>query len=39
MDTAEYNNTHFDEIVKEVVNSIKEIGYNLKAVPFVSVSG
>lgn len=33
MDTAEYN-THFDEIVKEVGNYIKKIGYNLKTVPF-----
>ncbi|CAE1328365.1 EEF1A [Acanthosepion pharaonis] len=39
MDTAEYNNTRFDEIVKEVGNYIKKIGYNPKAVPFVPVSG
>jgi len=39
MDTAEYSNARFDEIVKEVSNYIKKIGYNPKAVPFVPVSG
>ena len=39
MDTAEYSQNRFDEIVKEVSNYIKKIGYNPKAVPFVPVSG
>lgn len=39
MDTAEYSQTRFDEIVKEVSSYIKKIGYNPKAVAFVPVSG
>jgi len=39
MDTAEYSQARFDEIVKEVSNYIKKIGYNPKSVPFVPVSG
>jgi len=39
MDTAEYSNARFDEIVKEVSNYIKKIGYNPKSVAFVPVSG
>jgi len=39
MDTCEYSNARFDEIVKEVSNYIKKIGYNPKSVAFVPVSG
>jgi len=39
MDTAEYSQTRFEEIVKEVTNYIKKIGYNPKTVAFVPVSG
>ncbi|XP_029633267.1 elongation factor 1-alpha [Octopus sinensis] len=39
MDTHEYDKSRFLEIVKEVSNYIKKIGYNPKAVAFVPVSG
>jgi len=39
MDTAEYSQSRFEEIVKEVTNYIKKIGYNPKTVAFVPVSG
>jgi len=41
MDTTEppYSEKRFDEVVGEVSNYIKKIGYNPKAVPFVPISG
>jgi len=39
MDTAKWSEERFNEIVKEVSNYIKKIGYNPKAVPFVPISG
>jgi elongation factor 1-alpha len=41
MDTTEppYSETRFNEVVNEVSNYIKKIGYNPKAVPFVPISG
>jgi elongation factor 1-alpha len=41
MDTTEppYSEARFNEVVTEVSNYIKKIGYNPKAVPFVPISG
>jgi len=41
MDTTEppYSEKRFDEVVTEVSNYIKKIGYNPKAVPYVPISG
>jgi len=41
MDSTEppYSEARFNEITKEVGNYIKKIGYNVKAVPFVPISG
>ncbi|KAL2915724.1 translation elongation factor EF-1 alpha [Polyrhizophydium stewartii] len=39
MDTNKWSEDRFNEIVKELSNFIKKIGYNPKAVPFVPISG
>jgi elongation factor 1-alpha len=39
MDTTKYSEERYEEIVKEVSNFIKKVGYNPKAVPFVPISG
>jgi elongation factor 1-alpha len=41
MDTTEppYSEARFNEVVNEVSNYIKKIGYNPKAVPYVPISG
>jgi len=41
MDSTEpaYSGARFDEIIKEVQNFIKKVGYNPAAVPFVPISG
>jgi len=39
MDTNKWSEERFNEIVKEVSNFIKKVGYNPKAVPFVPISG
>ena len=41
MDSTEpaYSGARFDEIIKEVQNFIKKVGYNPTAVPFVPISG
>src|SRR4030095_2867633 len=39
MDTTQWSETRFHEIVKEVSNFIKKVGYNPKGVPFVPISG
>jgi len=39
MDTNKWSEDRFNEIVKEVSNFIKKVGYNPKAVPFVPISG
>ena len=39
MDTTKWSEDRFNEIVKEVSNFIKKVGYNPKTVPFVPISG
>ena len=39
MDTVKWAEDRYNEIVKEVSNFIKKVGYNPKAVPFVPISG
>ncbi|OJD20133.1 elongation factor 1-alpha [Blastomyces percursus] len=39
MDTTKWSETRFNEIIKEVSNFIKKVGYNPKSVPFVPISG
>eukprot|EP00123_Amoebidium_parasiticum_P018501 comp24224_c0_seq1/m.44635 comp24224_c0_seq1/g.44635 ORF comp24224_c0_seq1/g.44635 comp24224_c0_seq1/m.44635 type:complete len:463 (-) comp24224_c0_seq1:135-1523(-) len=39
MDSIKFNQERFNEIVSEVSNYIKKIGYNPKAVAFVPISG
>jgi len=39
MDTTNWSESRFNEIVKEVSNFIKKIGFNPKTVPFVPISG
>jgi len=39
MDAAKYNEARFEEIKKEVGNYLKKVGYNLKKVPFIPISG
>ncbi|KAJ3217599.1 translation elongation factor EF-1 alpha [Clydaea vesicula] len=39
MDTTKYSEARFNEIVKEVSNFIKKVGYNPKTVAFVPISG
>eukprot|EP00842_Homolaphlyctis_polyrhiza_P006111 jgi/Hompol1/6500/HPOL_002277-RA len=39
MDTNKWSQDRFNEIVKELGNFIKKVGYNPKAVPFVPISG
>ncbi|EER26407.1 translation elongation factor EF-1 alpha [Coccidioides posadasii str. Silveira] len=39
MDSTNWSEPRFNEIVKEVSNFIKKVGYNPKAVPFVPISG
>ncbi|RKP22816.1 LOW QUALITY PROTEIN: P-loop containing nucleoside triphosphate hydrolase protein [Syncephalis pseudoplumigaleata] len=39
MDTANWSQERYNEIVKETSGFIKEVGYNPKAVPFVPISG
>jgi len=39
MDSAQYKEDRFKEIVKEVSTYIKKVGYNPKGVPFVPISG
>ncbi|MCO5566185.1 hypothetical protein L7F22_019861 [Adiantum nelumboides] len=39
MDTTKYSEERFNEIVKEVSNFIKKVGYNPKTVAFVPISG
>jgi elongation factor 1-alpha len=39
MDTTKWSEDRYKEIVKEVSNFIKKVGYNPKTVPFVPISG
>lgn len=39
MDTVKWAEARYNEIVKEVSNFIKKVGYNPKGVPFVPISG
>jgi len=39
MDTCNYSEDRFKEIVKETSGFIKKVGYNPKSVPFVPISG
>ncbi|CDH08630.1 Elongation factor 1-alpha [Zygosaccharomyces bailii ISA1307] len=39
MDAVKWDESRFQEIVKETSNFIKKVGYNPKTVPFVPVSG
>ncbi|KNG80876.1 elongation factor 1-alpha [Aspergillus nomiae NRRL 13137] len=39
MDTNNWSEDRYNEIVKETSNFIKKVGYNPKAVPFVPISG
>jgi len=39
MDTANWAESRYKEIVKETSNFIKKVGYNPKTVPFVPISG
>lgn len=39
MDTTNWSEARYNEIVKETSNFIKKVGYNPKAVPFVPISG
>jgi elongation factor 1-alpha len=39
MDTTKWSEDRFMEIIKEVSNFIKKVGYNPKTVPFVPISG
>ncbi|PRT53896.1 Elongation factor 1-alpha [Wickerhamiella sorbophila] len=39
MDSVKWSQARFEEIVKEVSNFIKKVGYNPKEVPFVPISG
>jgi elongation factor 1-alpha len=39
MDTAEYSETRFNEIQKEISTKLSAIGYNIKKIPFVPISG
>eukprot|EP00127_Corallochytrium_limacisporum_P001516 Clim_evm1s63 gene=Clim_evmTU1s63 len=39
MDSIKYSKDRFDEIVKEVTNFVKKVGYNPKQVAFVPISG
>jgi len=39
MDSAQYSEARFNEIVTEVSNFIKKVGYNPKTVAFVPISG
>ncbi|KAL2259904.1 hypothetical protein VTK26DRAFT_6259 [Humicola hyalothermophila] len=39
MDTTNWSQARYDEIVRETSNFIKKVGYNPKTVPFVPISG
>ncbi|KAM5467992.1 translation elongation factor EF-1 alpha [Microsporum audouinii] len=39
MDTTNWSESRFGEIIKEVTNFIKKVGYDPKGVPFVPISG
>lgn len=39
MDTCNWSEARYNEIVKETSNFIKKVGYNPKTVPFVPISG
>jgi elongation factor 1-alpha len=39
MDTTNWSEARYQEIIKETSNFIKKVGYNPKAVPFVPISG
>ncbi|KAJ1956924.1 translation elongation factor EF-1 alpha, partial [Dipsacomyces acuminosporus] len=39
MDSVKYDQARFNEIIKEVANFIKKVGYNPKTVAFVPISG
>jgi len=39
MDSAKYSESRFEEIKKEVGNYLKKVGYNLKKIPFIPISG
>ena len=39
MDSVKWDESRFEEIVKETSNFIKKVGYNPKTVPFVPISG
>jgi len=39
MDTTKYSEDRFNEIVREVSNFVKKVGYNPKTVAFVPISG
>lgn len=39
MDSAQYSESRFKEIVREVSGYIKKVGYNPKSVPFIPISG
>ncbi|EPY50035.1 hypothetical protein SPOG_03504 [Schizosaccharomyces cryophilus OY26] len=39
MDSVNYSQARFEEIIKETSNFVKKVGFNPKTVPFVPVSG
>ena len=39
MDSCKWSESRYEEIVKEVSNFVKKIGYNPKSIPFVPISG
>ncbi|GAV30699.1 hypothetical protein PMKS-004218 [Pichia membranifaciens] len=39
MDSVKWDESRFEEIIKETSNFIKKVGYNPKTVPFVPISG
>ncbi|WBW74825.1 translation elongation factor EF-1 alpha Ef1a-a [Schizosaccharomyces osmophilus] len=39
MDSVQYSQARFEEIIKETSNFVKKVGFNPKTVPFVPVSG
>jgi elongation factor 1-alpha len=39
MDTTQWSEARYQEIIKETSNFIKKVGYNPKTVPFVPISG
>ena len=39
MDSVKWDQSRFEEIIKETSNFVKKVGYNPKTVPFVPISG